>query len=151
MRKLRDGGGNMDVMANERPEQVKEDGFLLCQKWQHLDNSALVVYTLPFFDLPSLLQMEIVSQTWRRCCRRAIDAKLEGNGTGKPKPFETKQELQCVVDQYCSEDPKEMEAMAATYGYPINKWDVSPITDMSELFMTRKLSMNTLVLGMFPV
>lgn len=117
-----DGDGDDSVMAT------------LIEQWKHQDEGALVEHALSFLDLQALLQIETVSTAWRGCCKRAIHAKLEPNGTGKPRPFETKKELKDAVDKYCMKDPKHMDAIAATYGYPIDKWNVSQITDMSGLF-----------------
>ena len=63
-----------------------------------------------------------------------FQAKLEQNGTGKPMPFKSKKELKDAVDKYCAKNPEDMDVIAATYGYPIDKWNVSQITDMSTLF-----------------
>lgn len=73
---------------------------VLHQQWQHQDEGALLVSTLSFLDIQSLLQMESVSTFWRGCCKRAIHAKLEQNVTGKAVPFETKEGLQAAVNEY---------------------------------------------------
>eukprot|EP00540_Astrosyne_radiata_P002810 CAMPEP_0116842884 /NCGR_PEP_ID=MMETSP0418-20121206/11768_1 /TAXON_ID=1158023 /ORGANISM="Astrosyne radiata, Strain 13vi08-1A" /LENGTH=103 /DNA_ID=CAMNT_0004473551 /DNA_START=103 /DNA_END=411 /DNA_ORIENTATION=+ len=53
--------------------------------------------------------------------------------SGPNKPFEKKEDLQNEVNKYC-DDPDSYES--AEYG-PINKWDVSKITDFSRLFYNK--------------
>jgi hypothetical protein len=65
-----------------------------------------------------------VSKTWRKLSKKAI-----GN-----KPFQSKQELKDAITKYCTFKAAAMEEIACTYGYPMDSWDVSQITDMSNLF-----------------
>jgi surface protein len=110
----------------------------LHQQWFHLDDGALVVYTLSFLqlkvDVKTLLQMEKISKTWRQFCKKTIDDKCGNNG---PKPFQSKQELVDAVEKYCKYEAEAMEEIACTYGYPMDKWNVSQVEDMSNVFRSR--------------
>jgi surface protein len=103
------------------------------QEWLHHDDGTLVVHAFSFLDVKSLVQQERVNKTWRKLCRKTIEAKCVPNG---PKAFQSKKELEKAVGRYCryDYDAKAMEEIACTYGYPIDKWDVSQITNMSRLF-----------------
>jgi surface protein len=103
----------------------------LHRQWQELDDGALVLYTLSFFDFKTLLRKETVSKSWRKLCQRTIDAKCGQDGT---KAFQSKQELRGAVFKYCKHKATSMEEIACTYGYPIDKWDVSQVEDMTEVF-----------------
>ena len=49
------------------------------------------------------------------------------------KPFETKDELELAVTTWTENDPSEKKRISEKYGN-ISNWDVSAVTDMSELF-----------------
>jgi Mycoplasma protein of unknown function, DUF285 len=93
------------------------------------------MYTLAFLDTKSLLQKISVNKLWMNRCKKIIDAKCGDNG---PKAFQSNQELRDAVEKYCHYNATEMEEIACTYGYPMDKWDVAQIQDMSSLF--KKLS-----------
>jgi hypothetical protein len=103
----------------------------LRQQWLNQDEGGLLVYTLSFLDVKTLLQKELISKAWRHLCKKTIDDKCGNNG---PKPFESNQELKDAVEKYCRYST-EMEEIACTYGYPIDKWNVSQVRDMSEVFL----------------
>jgi Mycoplasma protein of unknown function, DUF285 len=105
----------------------------LYQQWFHLDDGALVVYTLSFLqlDVKTLLKMERVNKSWRQLCKKTIDDKCSPNG---PKAFQSKQELRDAVVKYCKYEAESMEEIACIYGYPIDKSNVSQVEDMSYLF-----------------
>jgi surface protein len=111
--------------------EVDENLMELHQRWFHHDEGALVMYTLSFLDLKTLLQKEKVNKIWRILCKKTIDDKCRDCG---PKAFESAQELKDAVIKYCQYKAKSMEEIACTYGYPIDKWDVSQVHDMSWLF-----------------
>jgi hypothetical protein len=99
---------------------------------------------LSFLDVQALLQMEKVNRTWQNLCKKTIVDKCGPTG---PEAFQSNQELKDAVKKYC--EAGAMEEIACTYGYPIDKWDVSQVEDMSEVFWEGKHSMITLVHGMF--
>jgi surface protein len=87
-----------------------------------------------------LIEKKRVCRSWRDTCTDAIDAK-------QTKAFLTNQELRQAVQKYCGYNkatrsfwynehcnPQEAEEIAQTYGYPINKWDVSNLQDLSYIF-----------------
>jgi surface protein len=93
---------------------------------------------LSHLDVVSLIQKKRVCRSWRDFCTVAIDAKRTPTTR---KAFSTNQELRQAVETYCWEfhgppaaDPEDMETIAQTYGYPINKWDVSTLQDFSSIF-----------------
>jgi surface protein len=96
------------------------------QQWLNHDEGVLVVHALSFLDIKTLLQKERVNKTWRKLCKKTMQTKC-----GR---FESKQELKGAIDKYCQNKPSLMEDVACTYGYPIDRWDVSQIEDMSALF-----------------
>eukprot|EP00978_Attheya_sp_CCMP212_P010955 scaffold26672_cov35-Attheya_sp.AAC.1 len=91
----------------------------------------LVYHTLSFLDVATLVQKKPVSPLWRELCTTAIDQKA-------PIPrmaFETGCELHIKVEKYIMFKADAAEAFAATYGWPMNKWDVSRVEDFSHLFL----------------
>jgi surface protein len=121
-------------LTTERLGQQEEKMLplpVLHQQFLEQDNGGLLVHALSFLDVPTLLQKQTVSHTWKDHCTRVIDEKCGPNG---PKQFQSKQELRDAVVQYCEKDPVSMEVLACTYGYPMDKWDASRVTDMSNLF-----------------
>jgi surface protein len=105
------------------------------QEWLYHDDSLLVMHVLSFLDVKSLLQKERVDKTWRKLCRKAIYGKCGPNG---PIAFQSRRELRDTVKKYCNYDLLAMEEIACFYGYPINKWDVSQVEDMSHVFESMK-------------
>jgi Mycoplasma protein of unknown function, DUF285 len=120
-----------------RVELTVVDGHLqeLRQQWFHQDEGALVVHALSFLDVKILLQMECFNKTWRQLCEKTIDDKCGHNG---PKAFQSNQELRDAVENYCMYEVGSMEEIACTYGYPIDKWNVSQVEDMSSIFSKMK-------------
>jgi hypothetical protein len=84
----------------------------------------MILSTLSFLDVKTFLQREKINKTWRQLCKKTIDDKCGHHG---PKAFQSKQELRDVVKKYCNYDAGSMEEIACTYGYPIDKWNVSQI------------------------
>jgi hypothetical protein len=110
---------------------VSDNLQLLYQQWLHHDEGFLVVQALSFLDVKTLLQNERVDKTWRKLCKKTVQNKCNPHGT---KRFQSKLELRDAVDKYCKYDAVSMEYIACTYGYPIDRWDVSQIESMSGLF-----------------
>jgi surface protein len=103
----------------------------LQRQWQHQDDGALLICTLSFLDVKALVQKETINKRWRKLCKNTIDAKCNPDG---PKAFQSNEELKAAVKKYCKYEAANMEEIACTYGYPIDKWDVSQVEDMSCVF-----------------
>jgi hypothetical protein len=101
-------------------------------KRRRLDPVRIDWRSLPEELFPSILShldvATLVKQTTSTTTRRA---------------FSTRDELRQAVLKYCgyntrtcyySDDPQDAEEFAKTYGYPINKWDVSSLQDFSGVF-----------------
>jgi surface protein len=102
----------------------------------------LLLPILAYLDVKTLIEKKQVSRSWRVSCTEAIDAKRTASSR---KSFTTNQELCEAVKKYCGYnqdthsysqcfDPQDAEEIAQTYGYPINKWDVSTVQDFSLVF-----------------
>eukprot|EP00978_Attheya_sp_CCMP212_P005498 scaffold12307_cov43-Attheya_sp.AAC.2 len=86
---------------------------------------------MSFWDVPTLVQNKAVCRRWKRVCTAVIDQK-------EPVPrkaFETNDELCSVIKRYTV--GADAEALASNYGWPIDKWDVSRIKDLSRAFNQR--------------
>jgi Mycoplasma protein of unknown function, DUF285 len=93
---------------------------------------------LAYLDVKTLIEKKEVCRIWRVNCTEAIDAKQTATSR---KSFSTNHELCQAVKKYCGYnqatfsyspcDPLDAEQIAVTYGYPINKWDVSNVQDFS--------------------
>jgi surface protein len=106
----------------------------------------LLLPILSHLDVKTLIEKKEVCRSWRHTCTEAIDAK-------RTKAFSTNKELCQAVRKYCGyiaheEDdsdnddgnytgqcsPQVAEEFAQTYGYPINKWDVSAVQNFDGIF-----------------
>jgi surface protein len=97
---------------------------------------------LSHWDVATLMDKKRVCQDWNELCTDAIDAKRKET---TKKALSTKDELQTAVKKYCWYNkgtgeysqlcsPKDAEDIATTFGWPINKWDVSSNQDFSNVF-----------------
>jgi hypothetical protein len=118
----------MDVVVVDDPKS-----FL--PGWMESCDGTMMLNALSFLDVKTLLQKEPVNKSWRKLCKRTILAKCGQDG---PKAFESTEQLRAVVEKYCKYETESMEDIACSYGYPINKWDVSQIRDMSFLFQGKE-------------
>jgi surface protein len=100
---------------------------------------------LSHFDVKTLIEKKQVCRSWRVTCTEAIDAKQ--TSTTK-KAFSTNPELRAAVLKYCGWyararfrkcDPQDVEEFAKTYGYPINKWDVSDLQNFESIFFNMRI------------
>jgi surface protein len=92
-------------------------------------------------DVKTLIEKKRVCRTWRGTCTEAMDAKQT---SATRNIFSTNQELCHAVEKYfgynfrtgwhSQRNPQEAKEFAQTYGYPINKWDVSTVQDLSYVF-----------------
>eukprot|EP00978_Attheya_sp_CCMP212_P025081 scaffold80008_cov47-Attheya_sp.AAC.3 len=85
----------------------------------------LVCHIMSFLDVPTLVQKKAVCQNWERTCTEVIDQMAPVPRT----PFETREELQTAVRKYSKYDASDADVFATTYGWPIDKWDVSRVQD----------------------
>jgi surface protein len=97
------------------------------------------------WDVKTLMEKKQVCRIWRDACTKAVDAKPL-TSTRTKKAFSTQQELRQAVKKYCGYhqvtnsysqqcDPHDAEEFAQTYGYPINKWDVSNLINLEYIFL----------------
>jgi surface protein len=106
----------------------------------------LFVDIVSHWDVATLIEKKRVCLEWQQRCTDAIDAKRTKT---TQKTFQTKDELQATVKKYCGYNKdtgeysqrcsrEDAEEIASTYGFPINKWDVSNLQDFSEIFYYNK-------------
>jgi surface protein len=96
---------------------------------------------LVYLDVKTLIEKKDVCRSWRVNCTAAIDAKQTACSR---KAFTTNAELRKAVQKYCGYneatnsysqcDPQDTEEIAQTYGYPIDKWNVSNLQDFEYIF-----------------
>jgi surface protein len=94
----------------------------------------LVLSILSHLDVITLIGKKRVCRKWRQMCNGAIDAKQT---SATKKAVMTNTELREAVTRYCSGNPDVKEEIAQTYGWPINKWDVSNLKVFSQAFASR--------------
>ena len=94
----------------------------------------LVLHTLSFMSAMELLNCQRgknTSQKWKDICSKAISNKCQE----PKKAFHSNQELRKAVHTYCRRNESQsLENVVSTYGYPIDKWDVSQVTNFSRVF-----------------
>ncbi|KAG7357815.1 fibronectin domain containing protein [Nitzschia inconspicua] len=101
------------------------------------DYGGLMLHSLSFLDVVTLLQKQVVSKQFKDLCTKAITAKCGKDG---PKPL-TRAKLKKAIRKYCNimyyegYNIQHMEEIACTYGFPIDSWNVSKVRDMSYLFL----------------
>jgi surface protein len=102
----------------------------------------LLLLILSHLDASTLIEKKQVCRIWRHACTEVIDAKQTFTTR---KVFTSNEELRKAVKKYCGFNqatwhstgrctPKGAEEFAQTYGYPINKCDVSNLQDFSHIF-----------------
>eukprot|EP00978_Attheya_sp_CCMP212_P033927 scaffold139664_cov55-Attheya_sp.AAC.2 len=90
----------------------------------------MVHHILTFLDVATLAQKRTVCRLWRELCTTAIDQKAPIHRTA----FETNDELRGAVKKYTMYKADDAEEFAATYGWPMDKWDVSRVQNLSSIF-----------------
>ena len=93
-------------------------------------NDDIMLHTLAYLDVITLVEKKPVSQRWNRLCTITIDLKAAKGVTR----FQTREELSLEVNRYVRYERKDAEKFACTYGWPMNNWDVSKIKDFSKMF-----------------
>eukprot|EP00978_Attheya_sp_CCMP212_P028624 scaffold99426_cov53-Attheya_sp.AAC.3 len=89
---------------------------------------------MSFWDVPTLVQKKAVSRHWNRLCTDVIDQKAPVPRT----PFETNNDLISALQKYTRYDATDADSFAETYGWPIDKWDVSMVQDFSHVVRNDK-------------
>eukprot|EP00978_Attheya_sp_CCMP212_P048616 scaffold550884_cov59-Attheya_sp.AAC.1 len=96
----------------------------------------LTPHIISFLDVPTLVQKKIVCRTWQRRFTETVHRKAP-----TPRPFNSNQELRDAVNKYANYDPDDAEGFATTYGWPMDRWDVSQVDDFRWTFQG-KISFN---------
>ncbi|KAG7350132.1 fibronectin domain containing protein [Nitzschia inconspicua] len=96
------------------------------------DGCRLLLHSLSFLDLVTLLRKQVVSKQFKELCSKAITAKCGKDG---PKPHNNETLRKAVKTyhdiRYDSDSNKEdMEDITCKYGYPTDSWNVSQVTDI---------------------
>ncbi|KAG7350160.1 hypothetical protein IV203_009520 [Nitzschia inconspicua] len=92
---------------------------------------------LSFLDVVTLLRKQVVSKQFNKLCTQTITAKCGKDG---PPPLtQTKHWQRQFVNSVPScmipiPTKKTWKRLLCKYGYPIDSWNVSQVTDMSKLF-----------------
>eukprot|EP00978_Attheya_sp_CCMP212_P040676 scaffold224851_cov52-Attheya_sp.AAC.1 len=90
-------------------------------------------YILSFLGVPTLVQKKAVCRSWRVILTNTIRQKAP-----TPKPFPSKRELKEAVEKYSEYNLVDAEEFAQTYGWPIDRWDVSHVEDFRGLFYRKE-------------
>jgi surface protein len=117
---------------------------VIVQRQSFLLPDDLLFPILSYCDVKTLIEKKQVCRSWYDTCTNAVNAKQQTSTT--KKAFSTQEELRHAVKQYCGYHqitnsysgtchPHEAEEIAQTYGYPINKWDVSKLHDLEYIFL----------------
>ena len=102
----------------------------IMDQWENQDNRILLLNTLEYLDVVTLIQKKPVCKQWQEICTNIIDNKCVHQ-----KQFKSNDELKAAGAKYCN--GTDTEDLACTYGYPINKWNVSNINDLSGIFESK--------------
>src|SRR5688500_6244748 len=94
--------------------------------------SDLFCSILAHLDTVTLIRQKAICKDWQDLCSAVISFK----SPTPRKAFSTNEELLEAVDMYMEStvQPEVVEEIASTYGWPIGQWDVSNVTDLSEVF-----------------
>eukprot|EP00978_Attheya_sp_CCMP212_P043326 scaffold280680_cov60-Attheya_sp.AAC.2 len=77
----------------------------------------------------TLVEKKIVCRSWQRRFTETVDQKAP-----TPRPFQSGQELRDAVNKYVQYDPDDADEFATTYGWPIDRWNVSCVDDFRGTF-----------------
>eukprot|EP00978_Attheya_sp_CCMP212_P043944 scaffold295518_cov38-Attheya_sp.AAC.1 len=94
-------------------------------------------HILSFLDVPTLVQKKNVCRSWRILFTNTINQKAP-----TPNAFTSHVELKVAVKKNAKHNLVDAEEFAQTYGWPIDRWDVSRIKKFSRLFDLHKESFN---------
>jgi surface protein len=134
------------VPASNMNETIKKRSFQHVQQARqyYILPEELFLPILSHFHVTTLIEKKQISRHWCTMCTAAIDSK-------QTIAFRSNEELRSAVRRYCGYDedvhhdpiheennpplhPHEAEDFACTYGWPINRWNVSNLEDFSYIF-----------------
>uniref|UniRef100_A0A7S2XHU2 BspA family leucine-rich repeat surface protein n=1 Tax=Attheya septentrionalis TaxID=420275 RepID=A0A7S2XHU2_9STRA len=98
----------------------------------------LTPHILSFLDVPTLVRNKAVSRSCKRLFTEAVDRRARSTHDS-PRAFQSNQELRDAVNKYEKYEPDDAEEFATTYGWPIDKWDVSNVDDFTRIFQGKEL------------
>eukprot|EP00978_Attheya_sp_CCMP212_P000608 scaffold1178_cov52-Attheya_sp.AAC.1 len=98
----------------------------------------LTPHILSFLDVPTLVRNKAVCRSCKRLFTEAVDRKARSTHDS-PRAFQSNQELRDAVNKYEKYEPDDAEEFATTYGWPIDKWDVSNVDDFTSIFEGKEL------------
>ena len=89
-----------------------------------------LLLTMSFLEVSDVLCFQRVNKRWKRLCKTTI----RENFPPKDK-FKNGDALKQAIQIYCNRtDKAKVNSIAATYGYPIGKWNVSKVKKFSHAF-----------------
>eukprot|EP00978_Attheya_sp_CCMP212_P042256 scaffold254712_cov55-Attheya_sp.AAC.1 len=86
-------------------------------------------HILSFLDVTNLVRKKAVCRSWQILCTSAIRQKAP-----IPKAFQSDTELKEAVAKYTNYNFVDADEFAETYGWPMDRWDISNIQNFSFLF-----------------
>eukprot|EP00546_Thalassionema_frauenfeldii_P011812 CAMPEP_0178906524 /NCGR_PEP_ID=MMETSP0786-20121207/6876_1 /TAXON_ID=186022 /ORGANISM="Thalassionema frauenfeldii, Strain CCMP 1798" /LENGTH=273 /DNA_ID=CAMNT_0020578247 /DNA_START=152 /DNA_END=973 /DNA_ORIENTATION=+ len=110
------------------PAHKREHNLLTVLAFQDLPEDVLLVL-FSFIEFPLLCRIKPVCQRWMARVDRAIVIRQQNS-----KAFTSHPELIAAVHKYYYDKVKHAEILARTYGWPIGKWDVSRVTNFTDVF-----------------
>ena len=84
-----------------------------------------------YLDVRALEKIKQVCHQWKRLSAESIQATYSST-IEKQQAFQTREELRTAVRYFQKKDFTEL--VARRYGWPIGKWDVSNLRDLSYVF-----------------
>eukprot|EP00978_Attheya_sp_CCMP212_P016203 scaffold42250_cov44-Attheya_sp.AAC.2 len=94
-------------------------------------------HILGFLDVPTLVKKKVICRSWCRLLTNTIEQKAP-----VPKPFESGGELHSAVNKYTQYEPADAEDLATTYGWPIDRWNVSNVENFESVFHNFEFNLN---------
>ena len=99
-------------------------------KWT--SNEGVVTDIMSFLPFSDVVRCQRVNKKWQQCSHTSTNMHFAAKPNYK---FRWNHKLRDAVLQYCIErDPRSMDTLASTYGYPINQWDVSQVECFNYVF-----------------
>lgn len=122
-------------------EGTKSDANVVNMSFSDLPQDAILV-VFSHVTFPALCRIKTVSKWWMQQINTSIILRL-----GR-KPFLTNKELIKAVKEHCdymrAPNPEKVDRdalfdkLVTTYGFPMNKWDVSQVTNFSRIFYRQR-------------
>jgi surface protein len=131
----------MDSSNNNQRRCITLREVVHIDYWSTLPQDLLPLI-VSHWDVATLIDKKRVCRDWKDLCIDAINAKRTET---TQVDFSTNEELKRAVKQYCGYNEntheysqrcsrEDAEEIATAYGWPINKWDVSSLQDLSGIF-----------------